>query len=300
MPKPNDVPEKLKPYLFHRVDLNYEGSGEPRGTCPFCGGDKFFVGRDNGLFSCKVGSCGASGNAYTFIRKLYQASLDSSQDAGYEEVAEDRKIPVEEIKEWGLCRSIIDQEWILPAYGPKGEVSNLYRWSLMKGKRRFLATTTFNAYLFGYQFWDQAKPDVYLAEGPWDGMALRYDLGSGREVGGRLIRTLDKSLTLLARTNVLAVPGCETFREEWVSIFAGKNVTLLYDNDYPRTVKTGTNPPAGTAGMKTAARKLRKVAKSISYLHWGDEGYDAELPDSFDVRDYLTQEDAETTTIAAE
>src|SRR5687767_4354408 len=101
MPKSSEVPEKLRPYHFHRVELNWEGSSEPKGNCPFCRGDKFFVSRETGQYSCKAGHCQASGNAYTFIRKLHEESL-AGVDPGYEEVADERRINVETLKAWGL------------------------------------------------------------------------------------------------------------------------------------------------------------------------------------------------------
>lgn len=294
MPAKSDVPIKLQPYTFHRVELDYSGTKEPQGTCPFCGNDKFYVSRDKGLYSCKVGSCGVTGNVITFIRELHARSFEDTRD-GYDEVSENRRINVETLREWGLCRSIIDQEWILPAYGPKGEINNLYRWSQLKGgKRRLLSTSTLNTYLFGLQFWDESKPDVYLQEGPWDGMTLRLALSQYARRGNKLVRSM--SDVLLNNANVLAVPGCETFRDEWLDFFRGKNVYVGYDNDYPKETKNGIRPPAGTECMRRVGRKVKPVVKSFNYFHWGDEGFDPTLADGFDARDFLTQEDAETTT----
>lgn len=288
-----DAPEKLRPYLFHRVNLTWSGTADAIGDCPFCGKEKlFFVNQTDGRYSCKI--CGggldpgkSGGNIYTFLRKLHKESTAADDDLA--EVADNRKLPVAVLKEWGLVRSLIDGEWMLPAYGIKKEVNNLYRWSVIGGKRRMLTTATMEHCLFGYQFWDNTKPEVFVAEGPWDGMALRYMLSQYRFSGPKLVRTGDINSSLLATINVVAVPGCETFREEWVPLFEGKQVSLLYDNDHPKTnPKTGrVTPPAGHNGMRMAARKLSKVADRISYLAWGSEGFDPNLPDHYDIRDFL-------------
>ena len=130
MPKPNDHPEFLRPYIQHRVDLTYSGTSDAVGVCPFCDSQKFYVSQKNGLYSCKV--CPkeyGSGNIYTFIRKLHEIS--SAPRSELEVVAEERKVSVESLIEEGLVKSAIDNEWLLPAYSipkdGKSSIINLYR-----------------------------------------------------------------------------------------------------------------------------------------------------------------------------
>lgn len=56
MPNVVDKPEKLKPYLFHGVNLNWtsgQQTGEATGQCPFCGReDKFTVNIETGQYRC--------------------------------------------------------------------------------------------------------------------------------------------------------------------------------------------------------------------------------------------------------
>lgn len=280
MPKVNEHPEQLRAYLFHGLDLSYSGSGDAVGECPFCKRErKFFVSQKNGLYNCKV--CGEAGNHYTFIRTLFKESAAAL--SGIEEVAKDRRVSVDTLLRWGLRRSIIDNEWILPAYGiPKPgeetEIANLYRWSEMSGKRRLLSSPKppFAISLFGTQFWDQSLSEVFICEGPWDAMALEEEaVKEGRH-----------------EFNIVAVPGCETFREEWVKLFSRKHVTLIYDNDAPRKIpnKNQYAPPAGYAGMKATARKLKTVVASVSIMNWGTEGYSPNLPSGFDLRDFLNSD----------
>ena len=281
-----DAPEGLKPYLFHNVELSYsEQSTEATGTCPFCGRDKLFVSVGEGLFDCKV--CGERGNVYTFIRKLHEVSKERI-DSLYAEVAADRGVSEATLARWGLVRSAIDDEWLLPGYGMKNGINNLYRWSLVKNKRRLLSTATLSHCLFGIQFWDAAKPLAYVCEGPWDGMAMEEALRSVRLNGGKYVRTGDAGMSLYASANVVAVPGCDSFKDDWAKPFEGKIVRLSYDGDHPRKhPKTGELlQPVGLKGMKSAAELLQSVAKEIEYVEWPSE-----LPDGYDVRDQLNKDE---------
>lgn len=303
MPKVSEQPSALKPYFQHRVDIEYKGGSQAQGECPFCGGGgKFFVGKENGMYSCK--SCPAKGNHWTFIRELYKISsrdeVFARLQSELEIIAEERRLDVKTLVAWGLTKSAVDQEWMLPSFAPPKpdgtrEVNNLYRWSLAKTKggtfkRRLMATAELPAAMFGYQFWDQKKPDVFITEGPWDGMKLwetfrKAKLNESKE----LVRTTDPEKSIYQDCNVLSVPGCETFKEGWEKFLAGKNVMLCYDNDHPRKhPKTGAIlPPAGYEGLQKAARRIRTVARSVGILLWGRDGFDPNLPDGFDVRDLL-------------
>lgn len=284
-----EAPETLRPYLHHRVELKWASDSDAIGTCPFCDKErKFFVSQKTGQYDCKI--CGG-GNAYTFIRKLHEASSATIPDL--EEVAHDRKVLVETLQRWELVRSIIDQEWMLPAYGVKKEINNLYRWSMVGGKRRLLTTAALPHCMFGWQFWDDTKPEVYLLEGPWDNMALEEQLASYRiDEHEKCVPCSDVMRSILAKVNVLSVPGCEVFREDWATYIGAKHVTLMYDNDYPKKhPKSGKLlDPVGFAGMRKAARLLKPTAESLSIVAWGPNGYNTEYPDGYDIRDLLNNE----------
>jgi hypothetical protein len=299
MPKVDETPVMLQPYLFHRLELRWSGNEDAIGACPFCTGEnKFFVNPTTGQYHCKTCSGGpkagknGGGNIYNFMRGLHEESIGTTSLPELELVAEERRVPVAARSRWGLVQSCIDREWMLPAYGPKNEVNQLYRWSKLGDKRRLLATKTLDHCLFGTQFgfYTDRKP-VYILEGPWDAVAfeeqcLAYMLSS-------LTKTFVKCFpedSFRTQIHILGVPGCETFRDDWLPYFQGREVFLLYDNDHPRiNKKTGKEiPSAGLSGMKMAARKLRDIAKVVNYLHWDDKGYNEELPSGYDVRDYLT------------
>ena len=66
-PQRPDVPEKLRPYTFHGVELDWHGKEDAIGDCPFCGRErKFRVNVKTGLFRCLVcseGSAKGGGNS---------------------------------------------------------------------------------------------------------------------------------------------------------------------------------------------------------------------------------------------
>lgn len=297
MPKVNELPVGLRPYITsHKVEAELGNGKEANGTCPFCSGErKFFINKDTGQYSCK--SCSAFGNSYTFVRELHKIS--SAPQSELEIVAEERRVDYKTLVAWGLVKSAIDHEWMLPSYGipkeGKSEINNLFRWTPMRKKdgtykRRLLATAELPTSMFGLQFWEQSKPDCFITEGPWDGMKLWETLRRVRsDEQGRLVRTLDPTKSLYQNVNLLSIPGAETFKEGWERSLAGKRVMLLFDNDYPRKHKTtgATIPPAGFEGLQKAARKIRTVAASVHVLLWGVEGFDPSLPDGYDIRDLL-------------
>lgn len=302
MPKiGGDTPDALKTYIFHGVQIRYSGGDEAVGECPLCGkANKFYVNATTSQWDCKV--CGESGNAVTFLEKLWQQSYDSTPEARYEELASDRGLLYSDtLVSWNVVVSHLTGEWLLPAYNSSGNIGQMYKYSWNSHEERMvlLATPQLNHHLYGLHLYDEDKEHVLVAEGPWDAMALWETLGVSRRTeegggwAGKLQLTGSAAHSLQSEYNVVAVPSCNTFSEKWLSYFEGKHVTLLFDNDHPRShPQTGAYiPPAGYAGMQRACQVLAKAedpVESISYLQWGEEGYDPELPSGFDVRDMLT------------
>lgn len=285
MPK-QDVPDTLRPFLFHGLDLQLWG-GEAVGPCPFCGREKFSVNVDTGTwrcFVCATGSNRGGGNAYTFIRALWQAS--GQQTAEHEGLAASRGLLwASTLDVWGVRLSPVTGEWLVPGYSHEGKLNQLYRYAEMKGKRRLLATPTLSHCLFGVAPIQEMEETVYVCEGPWDAMAWWEYLQLSADRGGHGGQL---------QAAVVAVPGCGTFLDAWVPLFGGKDVVLMYDNDHPRqhpTTGAITPPPAWAATQRTAALLARSATppKSLQYLRWGEAGYSLDLSDGYDVRDFLRQ-----------
>lgn len=299
MPKVDSQPQHLRPYLFHGVVFGKQSGKEHQGNCVFCGGEKFFLNEESGqwkCFNCSAGSPKGGGNLDWFLVALHAESDKLTND--YEELAANRKLLcVDTLMHWQVSRSIATGDWLVPGYRTDNRrLSQLYRYVKdAAGKRRLLPTPTLGHGLHGVNLYDPSRPVVYICEGPWDAIALWETLRSAKEDGeGGLAFTASEHSSLLAKASVLAVPGCSTFDASWLRLLEGKDVVMLYDSDHPKVhPKTGQPiQPAGHAGLKRAVGIMATAEtppRGVSYLHWGDEGYDPDLPSGHDVRDALTR-----------
>lgn len=308
MPKlDTTTPDVIRTYNYHGVDLSWrEGLKDLYGTCPFCGTEgKFNVVVASGLFrcvKCEHGNKKGGGNILVFLRKLLEASI--KETTGHEELAKGRKLlDPTTLKAWEVAKSVATDEWLVPGYSHKTrELEQLYKYVYIDGKYRLLPTPGGLGHrLHGLNLWDDSKQTVYVCEGPWDAMALWEMFRRLKETGNGLFLTANEQNSILAHCNVIAVPGCNTPHEDWATLFAGKRVIFLFDNDHPKPNKrTGKmDPPAAYNGVIRAAKMWeasRTPPESIGYLHWGafdwtDDhgytGYDDSLPAGHDIRDEL-------------
>jgi len=159
-------------------------------------------------------------------------------------------------------------------HGADGALNQLYRYISMQGKYRLLATPGHKHQLFGFQTYNKRCEQVYICEGPWDGIGLL-----------RAVRASGDTTS-----SVLAVPGVNVFQPAWAELCAGRRVVLLFDSDHPKDNNGKPVQPAGLTGVKTAASVLascKNKPAEIVYLNWGAGGYDPSLPSGTDVRDIL-------------
>lgn len=267
--------DRLRPYEFHGVSLEPLSAGnEAIGDCPFCGKEsKFSVNLNTGLWRCFVcgsGSSSGGGNALTFIRLVYEQARKLTSSDFTRRVAQDRHLLLEgTVNDWGMaCGS--DRSWLVPGYGTDGKLDQLYRrvagvllptpgvWPEGKVHSLHMAANDFNP----------KRAAMIICEGLWDGMAL-WEVN--RQVWGD--------------ANIIAVPGCNVWRDEWTKMCAGKAVTMLYDSDHP----TLQGVTAGWAGVQRVCKKLSGYAASVSVLRWGPDGFDPDRKSGWDVRDALTE-----------
>jgi len=280
LPKVNTTPSTLRPYEAHGVVLDWkEGGKQASGSCPFCSSEgKFTVSVAKGLWRCFSCNCGPDrgkpvrgGNAGDFLELLHETAA-KTQINGYDVLAQSRSLLNEStLEKWGCVKSHLTGEWIVPGYDVAGKVHNLYRWGVnhKTGKGVLYSTPDTTHGLFGVHLLE-GREKLFLTEGPWDAMAL------WEAEGGEI--------------DVLAVPGCTTFLPEWASLFAGKDVVILYDSDHARDTPAGRVDGAGFGGVKRVCKTLKESAdppRSVSYLKWGPEGYDPTLPSGTDIRDFL-------------
>lgn len=284
-----DEKQNIRVYTFHGVDLTIKDK-EAVGCCPWCNSsDKFTVDIEKSVWRCFV--CGENGNQYTFIRKLWQEGLELQNATDYSPLVESRGLSIETLKEWGVVKSITTQNFLVPGFSTDGKLTQLYRWMKVDGgKYRLLATPTLGQKIHGMNLYNLKNKNVFLCEGPWDAMKLWEVMKSHKMIKGKIIRTKTKN-NLLKDTNILAVPGCQTFGKNWHEVFVNKKVYIVYDNDHPKKhpiTKKLIKPPAFT-GVQTVTSKLAGKAEEIGYLKWGPKGYDRNLPNGYDLRDHLEE-----------
>lgn len=279
MPKSDPTPKALRPYAHHGVNFAYPSNDEAVSQCPFCDKHKFYAGCGDGMFKCHV--CGVEGNVVTFLEEVHRRSMSTTTDYGW--IEKHRKLPASAMRRWGVCQSILTGEWLVPGYGVSGRINNLYRYVKAEG---YSLQGTWECPVTVFHATGQ-PPDherVLTAEGVWDGIALWDRLRKVKPAGGPY--------------SVVAVPGVTAIPPKWCEALSGKHVTLLFDNDHPRE-RGGRVIRPGYDGTKWTTGALctqEEPPKSISYLFWGDEGYDKGHPDGCDVRDLLAEEGNEPLT----
>tara|TARA_R100001086_G_scaffold248981_2_gene187294 strand:+ start:23807 stop:25852 length:2046 start_codon:yes stop_codon:yes gene_type:complete len=247
--------DKLRLYHSHGIQFTDKGGSQVTGDCPFCGKEeKFYVSKTKGMYHCKV--CGEKGNGYTFLSKLIDQCKDETSDSQYRKFGKERGLSPAIMKRENLAYDSQTKRWLLPVWNGSESVANIltYDNSLQKGKTR--STATCARHLYRANLIAEEGP-IYVCEGEWDALAL--------------LTLMDK--VGATNINVVAVPGAETFKKEWVEYFKDREVTLLYDND-----------GSGQDGKQKVIDTLRDVAKHVRSLHWP-----LTMPDKYDIRDLVSE-----------
>lgn len=295
MPKVSEVPEKIQPYVGLGLDLTDQGR-EWNCECPFCGRDKKFnVNATTGMFRCLICSEGTEkggGNAYTFIRALWDLCAKATPIQDYKELAASRRfLDYNTLISWGVVKSTITGKWLVPGYGADGKLNQLYRYMRVEGRMALLVTPTLGHQLHGMNLYKPKRKKLYFNEGPWDGMAMWEVMRKAKFTSsGELLETSSEESSLLGDANILAAPGCNVFFPSWIPLFKDKDVYLIYDSDHPR-IHPKTNQeiaPAGYQGQRRVIELIGGVANSIHQIQWGPNGYDPDRPSGFDTRDMLS------------
>lgn len=242
---------KFAVFEDHGVDLTGESGDQVYGRCPFTDKDnKFYINKKNLLWDSKT--AGLSGNVNDFLRHMADRYVQGMTPALLRQLAEHRKLPIEAFITWGIGWN--GRSYTIPVRDQRGRVVDIRRYAL---GGRVMSTAGVQTGLLGAE-WLPKLPSasVYICEGEWDAVALRWLFGK-----------------LAVAGVVLALPGAGVFKPEWIPWVSGRRVHTLYDKD-----------AAGEAGEHVAFTRLKNNTQKLTFTHWPPD-----LPDGFDVRDWVTQ-----------
>jgi predicted transcriptional regulator len=283
--KLKDHPEKLQPFVFFGVELRV-GSKESEGGCPFClSPGHFFVETQTGKWACH--KCNVSGNIPVFLNKLHEHATELCIPEAYNSLAEDRSIEVAELRRWGV--TFWEGHPIIPAYNHHKRLANLYKCVRIDDKWKVLSCPTCNLHPFGINLMKGVGP-LWVQEGPWDGMAMTGALGRTRLAENRYVETMDPDRSLIGGCDVIALPGCGSFKPEWLRYLKDRDVRLCFDNDHPRKRPDKSVFRPGWDGMQKVITTIHREGtfpESLHLIKWGPDGHTTELPDGHDVRDVI-------------
>ncbi len=226
--------------------------------------------------------------------KLWELSYDATTANDYNKLAEQREyLSVEPLIQWGLAKSIITGDWLVPGYNSKGVLVNLYRYVVTKNRKVLMPMPETGHGLSGINIYKKNSSTVYLCEGVWDGMALWEVLSRAKPTDdGDYNPTGNIKSSLLKDSCVISTPGCNIFTNKWSRLFSDKQVILMCQNDHERTNPKTQKPipPASWRGMQRVAGILsnsQKPPAEILVLQWGTDGYTTSQPHGHDIRDAL-------------
>lgn len=254
----------IRPFVFHGVAFDGETDTQQIGTCPLCGKKRhFYVDKKTGQFDCK--SCNTSGNIPTFLEALLDHHGNATTKRDLQRLKRMRSISIAALRSaemsWNATRSV----WMFPHRSATGTIQDMR--IAAEPKLRPISTPGQKTGLWNLPDLVSARKrgwPVWICEGEWDGIALRT-----------LFKTMGHNAV------VVAVPGANTFKTEWITYFSNRDVVMAYDaddagDDGMEKVGVGRSKPDGTF-MPGA---VSSVVKRLRYVRWPTT-----TPDGWDIRD---------------
>lgn len=255
MPKPPPRPKNDYTRVFAAFGVGFAqrtGAEVVAEECPWCAGDRCYVNADTGLYDCK--KCRQKGNVTTYLTWVHGEYLKATTDDHYRELKERRGISLQTLKRHGLAYDAEAKRWLIPFKNPKGNVVNVQFYEA-DGMKRNLPGLPLCVYGFEKLAAADKSKIVFVCEGPFDAIALDYNVGSNNR----------------PKYVIVATPGA--FKEDWAEAFRGRKVRVLYDND--------------KAGREQGERVQKLIgetgiAEEVRVLKWPDG-----FPDGCDVNDLV-------------
>ena len=239
---------RVKFYRTFGLNISKVGDTQAIAECPWCSKEKLYINIESGQYHCKT--CDEKGNCYTYLRSHYDEAVEGTTDKHFQALKAKRGISVQTLKRHGLAYDIQTAHWLIPFKNEKGSVVNLQRYNLKSGKKYNLPGLSLS--LYGAHQLPSSDPSkiVYLCEGPFDAVALDYQLKNKR-----------------GNYDIVACPG--PFQKAWAELFRDRKVIALFDND-----------AGGDSHRQTVIKLLgnSRIAADLRVLGWpkdfSTKGYD--------------------------
>jgi len=216
------------------------GDRQVYGNCIFCGKkDKFYVNTEKKTWDCKV--CNKSGGFQSWLREVLDWSRAHFKGDPAQALSKARSLSLKTLERAQIGYNPATRTYILPVKDITGQ--KIWDLRIYKNKK-LLSTASCKTGLYGWHKLDGTQVNIWLCEGEWDALAMEEALKNLNRNGEA----------------VVAVPGANTFKQEWVSLFRDMNVNVLYDND-----------KAGRDGSIKVYNYVKPVSRNIAFLHWSEK-----------------------------
>lgn len=226
------------------------GDNHYKGRCPFCaGGDKFYINHKTGAWDCK--RCKRHGGYQIFLQEMFILGQDNFKRAQPSALSIARGLMIRSLRDAEIGYNPDTKKYLIPIWDI--EHKSLLDLRTYDGKL-LRSTKGSKSGLFYWNRIEKQHRTIWLCEGEWDTIAMNEAL---------------KKLEIEDEIAV-GVAGGRTFKDEWVTLFHGKNVNVVYDND-----------ETGEEGQIKVYNKLANNVKKIQFLHWP-----VTYAQKYDIRDH--------------
>ncbi|MFC1693441.1 toprim domain-containing protein, partial [Candidatus Latescibacterota bacterium] len=240
---------KIKVFEQHGFVHQGETGNQAYGICPFCSKEKhFYINKETRQWDCK--SCGEEGGHISFLKQISEHTTQFFKGKIANELARDRGIRISTFCNHGIGYNPNTEQYLIPVKNSECKKVNI---KLYKIGGNLIGMAGCKVSLYNLEKLTDKITTIWLCEGEFDTLALDEAL---------------KSKSAIA----LGVPGASTFKPEWIPLFSGRKVYILYDND--------------DAGRKGVNKVRKSLDGNVEILKWEDY-----REDGFDINDLYKEYD---------
>ena len=229
--------------------LQKEGMTQYAGKCLFCGKDEHFaINKKTFQWDCK--HCGRAGGTSMLLEQVAKFGVEHFKLNVAIKLSKYRGIQINILRKHKMGYLPVLGKYILPVCDFTGKnIINIrvYNWG-----KKLLGLTNKNVCLYGWEHLDNKKGLVWICEGHWDVMAFSEMLNNEKDC-------------------ILAVPGADIFKSDWLMLLKDRRVNILYHND-----------EAGNRGSVKLYNLLKSKVNSMKFIHWNPS-----LKTGYDINDAL-------------